>query len=384
MAEMNIFQPDLLKFFPQWMREDVPDQIMARHITAQLIPLANKAPTFSFWAYLDQLSGPELDEIAWEIDCDWYDATTDIEGKRKQIKDALNIKAHRGTKWSVETILDDYFGSGWVQEWNEYNGKEYTFRAFIDKEVDEANFQKFLYAIEKSKNVRSHFDGFFFLQPDHIPDLRVRGRSRSGMMKHFQAGTTFRQAFVARRPPVKDFWFQPLESASGMLRHERGHFQSTHKLQHKESFPVGMELTSIKGMLVHEKAGEMEVKPRLELHTARAVIKISSTKESFDHDLPEGHEPDTKSSHGLFVLKGANGAFEHLKPEPGAAPDHTFYVKQTNASMGLRYRPGRGVKILPGEAAFPQLKTKSAHKFGFSGHSQKGLITRGGEKVRVL
>lgn len=76
------------------------------------------------------MTDEQLDELAWELNVEWYKSTADIQTKRAIIKSSDKVHAKLGTKWAVEQIITDYFGSGAVREWWEYGGEPYHFKVF--------------------------------------------------------------------------------------------------------------------------------------------------------------------------------------------------------------------------------------------------------------
>lgn len=359
MAKLELSQPDLLRLLPYFMREEADVQFLAQQADLDFGNLAKRIPVFSFWAYLDQLTGAELDDIAWEIDIDWYDSSASIESKRQQIMNAILIKAHRGTPWAVERLLYAYFGSGWIEEWFQYGGAEYTFRAFVDHVVTQENLNKFFYAIETSKNVRSHFDGFFYYRKTPLPDLELiyqPKKSRSGAMKHWKCGVAFRRAFAGFNPS-QDIAFIG-ESQSGSIRHRKVGEKIRPNVKAFFPSPVDVAVSSEFGSILHTKVGE-----------------------------PFGTNPAAASSLIGLTAKGIPGN----KPEPdyenlesGQFPrEKTAGFNPKRFALKLVYSNRQGKRIEPWTVENFLTSTKRI-SMELKGRSQKGIITRGGELVRVL
>lgn len=94
-----------------------------------IVPLIyKKIRLFSVWDIIDELDNAELDELAWELDIQWYDASVDIEIKREVIRMSDLVYSRLGTKWAVEWMVQTYFGSGEVREWYEYGGEPHHFK----------------------------------------------------------------------------------------------------------------------------------------------------------------------------------------------------------------------------------------------------------------
>ena len=120
---------------------------------------------------IDELNEAECDELAWELDIDWYESTgMSLEEKRATIKIAQQVKRKRGTKWAVERLISIYFGEGYVMEWFDTNGDPYTFVALTTStHITPENYAKFVEAVKIAKNARSRIGGVFYLWK-HGPD----------------------------------------------------------------------------------------------------------------------------------------------------------------------------------------------------------------------
>jgi phage tail P2-like protein len=118
---------------------------------------------------------PYLAEQFNVLDEGWQYAVTDAE-KRRLLHKAIDLHRHKGTKWSVENALDVLGLACSVQEWFEYGGAPYCFRASLvsDKGLPEnfytTGMERAVEIIRKTKNVRSWLDAL------HIV-LAVTGRA---------------------------------------------------------------------------------------------------------------------------------------------------------------------------------------------------------------
>ena len=110
------------------------------------------------YSRIDGLPHELLDHLAYLFHADNYDSGYSLEIKRKIIKTAIAVHKYKGTKYAVETELDNIFSGGEVIEWYEYGGEPYTFRivargnhAFSDKK----GIEELVKVINSAKNVRS-------------------------------------------------------------------------------------------------------------------------------------------------------------------------------------------------------------------------------------
>lgn len=127
---MKLEQIDLVKLLPEFMRVDRANRGLAAGANIVLRDVATKAKLLTVWNRIDSMTDEQLDELAWELNIEWYKSTADTQTKRAIIKSSDKVHAKLGTKWAVEQIITDYFGSGAVREWWEYGGEPYHFKVF--------------------------------------------------------------------------------------------------------------------------------------------------------------------------------------------------------------------------------------------------------------
>lgn len=125
---MKLEQTDLLKLLPEFMRGDRANKGLAAGASAVLKDVAAKAKLLTTWSQIDSMTGEQLDELAWELNIEWYKSTADLQTKRALIKSSDKVHAKLGTKWAVEQIITDAFGEGVVREWWEYGGEPHHFK----------------------------------------------------------------------------------------------------------------------------------------------------------------------------------------------------------------------------------------------------------------
>lgn len=127
---MKLEQIDLAKLLPEFMRGERANRGLAAGANIVLRDVAAKAKLLTVWDKIDSMTDEQLDELAWELNIEWYKSTADTQTKRAIIKSSDKVHAKLGTKWAVEQIITDYFGSGAVREWWEYGGEPYHFKVF--------------------------------------------------------------------------------------------------------------------------------------------------------------------------------------------------------------------------------------------------------------
>jgi len=125
---MKITSLEFLKLLPEFMREDAAVKGLANAVDEILAEPAKDVKTVRSWDQIDNMTDEQLDELAYELNIDWYSKDLPIENKRSVIKNSDKVYMKHGTKWAVEKIIEDVFGGGYVTEWNEYGGKPFHFR----------------------------------------------------------------------------------------------------------------------------------------------------------------------------------------------------------------------------------------------------------------
>ena len=164
MGGMKISELDFLRLLPVFMRDGEAVIAFSKAMNRLLGEPGKRLSTIRTWDKIDELSEAECDELAWELDIDWYDSTgMTLEEKRETIRLAQQIKRKRGTKWAVDRLITSYFGEGRVAEWYEIGGAPYTFAVLTTStDVTAENYDKFVEAANIAKNERSHMVGIFY------------------------------------------------------------------------------------------------------------------------------------------------------------------------------------------------------------------------------
>lgn len=185
---MRLNEAEILKLLPSWMREDAAIQGLAAGTDKITRSIHARIKLLSRWDQIDNLSEEELDELAWELNIQWYDSTALISTKRNVIRNSDLVYAKLGTRYAVEQIVTDYFGSGQVREWFEYGGKPHHFKVLsTNPELVNNNLELFLKLLGVVKRRSSWLDailicltGEMYLYSgmavrDHTEEIHVMG-----------------------------------------------------------------------------------------------------------------------------------------------------------------------------------------------------------------
>ena len=83
---MRLNETEMVKLLPAWMQEDGSDKGLATGCDIISRDAYARLKLLSRWDKIDQLNDAELDEMAWELNIQWYDSTAPIAVKRAVIR----------------------------------------------------------------------------------------------------------------------------------------------------------------------------------------------------------------------------------------------------------------------------------------------------------
>lgn len=185
---MRLNETEMVKLLPAWMQEDGSDKGLATGCDIISRDAYARLKLLSRWDKIDQLNDAELDEMAWELNIQWYDSTAPIAVKRAVIRSSDRVYAKLGTPYAVEQIVADYFGTGEVREWYQYGGQPHHFKVLSDNpSLVNSNLDLFLKLLRTVKRRSSWLDailicltGEMFLYSgmavrDHTQEVHVMG-----------------------------------------------------------------------------------------------------------------------------------------------------------------------------------------------------------------
>jgi len=160
----TVSSPNALKLLPTFMRNDEANIALSSAVDTLIADPGSRAKQLRVWDQIDSLPEASLDELAWELNIDWYKDTMSIAVKRATIKAARLIKEHRGTKWAVEQLMASIFGSGTVVEWYEYDGMPHHYKVQTEYPEYSAEIVKeFKHALAAAQRCSSVLDAIEFI-----------------------------------------------------------------------------------------------------------------------------------------------------------------------------------------------------------------------------
>lgn len=161
MVDLN--NVDLLALQSHYMQGDVTTQALSAALNPLFQELGSLVDLVIIYPRIGELSGAVLDELAWGLHVDGYDALADDDEKRRLILNSFLIHKYKGTAFAVRKIVESVFGSaGTIEEWFQYSGNPYHFRMDIfceSRGVTVADQLRAMQLVEAGKNLRSVLDG---------------------------------------------------------------------------------------------------------------------------------------------------------------------------------------------------------------------------------
>lgn len=176
---MDLSNVDLLSLQSRFMRKDPTTIALSQALNPQFQQLAQEVKLCQIYKRLmpkeqwvtispglvvkalvfEQLDEKLLDELAWQLRVDWYDATSTPDIKQKIIQNAILVHMYRGTPYAVEQVIQTYFGDGYVLEWFDYGGEPGMFKVVTNNSSVTAELaNQFIKVLNSVKNVRSHLE----------------------------------------------------------------------------------------------------------------------------------------------------------------------------------------------------------------------------------
>ncbi|MDD3175791.1 MAG: phage tail protein I [Candidatus Nanoarchaeia archaeon] len=197
---MRLSNADIMKLIPGFMRDDEAVEALAKAVNELVTGPGGKVGQLRVWDKIDELGHAELDELAWELNVDWYSSALELERKRETIKVSDQVHSKRGTKWAVEQLVGAYFGSGYVSEWFDagypFDPSPFHFIVLTAKgDMTDAVFQEFIRITKEAISARSKLDGVFYLK-EYNALVICQKQTSSHLFGFKRCGTKPRRAWV--------------------------------------------------------------------------------------------------------------------------------------------------------------------------------------------
>lgn len=158
----------LLRTAPSVLMNDAGMKPIVEVLAETMVNLFGNCSYPTIFSRIDELPESLLDILAKDFKIEWYDYNWSIDAKRMTIRDSFYVHRHLGTVGAVKRALTDVWPPSTVEEWFEYGGDPYYFRAILDasNSAEPIRVGSALDAIMFYKSARSHLES-------NLPIVRV-------------------------------------------------------------------------------------------------------------------------------------------------------------------------------------------------------------------
>jgi phage tail P2-like protein len=155
----TVYDVTLLELLPENLRSD-PDIIAASQgVDSEFQALAGSIKNCLTIADIDNASSDVVDNLAGEINVDFYDQTLSLAKRRELVKNGYLYKYRKGTAYAVKQIVTDAFDQTTVKEWFDYDGEPFCFKITTETNLpSESKIAEVVQAVNSVKNVRSKLE----------------------------------------------------------------------------------------------------------------------------------------------------------------------------------------------------------------------------------
>ena len=147
----------LMQIYPSVLDKDKLFNSLGQDIAEALGDAFLKVKNTNIYGRISELDEGVLDILAQDFNISWYDYDYPVATKRRVIAAAFSVYRHIGTVGAMVTALSAVWPNSYIEEWFEYDGDPFMFRAVVnidddDNPVDLDTIRK---VVELYKNERS-------------------------------------------------------------------------------------------------------------------------------------------------------------------------------------------------------------------------------------
>lgn len=124
-------------------------------IKMAVIRLKTQIDSSQVYAGIQNLQEDAVDELATELQVQYYDNSLPLSTKRELVSNSLKWHSHAGTPSAVKELIQSVFGSGQLIEWYENGGDPFTFEIKTDTTITPTIISDLERMISKVKNAKS-------------------------------------------------------------------------------------------------------------------------------------------------------------------------------------------------------------------------------------
>lgn len=172
---------------PRLLREDRTGRAILKCMEHGLKELLQAIQSSQKLLY-DVRTMPEwrLDELAWEYNVLWYDASADIETKREWILKASEIVPKIGTELAIDALIDAIYGQHEILNYTDFGGVLHSFMLTVSEPKGEYARHWSNAVLKKVLPLRCTFDGLGYQNREKMIYIE---RQAVGEHKRLRSGT---------------------------------------------------------------------------------------------------------------------------------------------------------------------------------------------------
>lgn len=149
----------LLDIMPDSLSSQPEAQAFSAAFSAQIHRIIDLMEGTRIYSAMSELPSDILDILAIELRTPAYSDTFTVGKKRQLVANTLLFYMRMGTPAAVNDIILTIFEDGYIEEWNEYGGQPFHFRAYTNNPaVTEQNVADFMAALAAVKRATAWLD----------------------------------------------------------------------------------------------------------------------------------------------------------------------------------------------------------------------------------
>ena len=166
---------------PDNLASQVETQAFAYAVGRQIEKLCAYSDAARTYAAIATMPEWLLDYMAVELRTPSYDENYSLKTKRALIQGSLLFYTQMGTPAAVNRIIETIFETGYIEEWYEYDGDPYHFRAYVGDggEVGPGELEEFRRVLSSVKRLSSWLDDIITItamDPDMVTFTGTMGK----------------------------------------------------------------------------------------------------------------------------------------------------------------------------------------------------------------
>lgn len=162
---IKLWESTLLDIIPECFKPKPEVQALSYAIEMEFGRLCAYLEAAKVLCGVDNTSEEALDLLALDLRTQYYDASLDIDTKRKLIKGTLVWYMTAGTPKALTDLLNYIFEDSTLAEWPEYGGQPFFFQVATDDILLKKKYDKFNGMLDTVKNARSLMEKFVLNRP---------------------------------------------------------------------------------------------------------------------------------------------------------------------------------------------------------------------------